>query len=158
MEFPPTMVTVTAPKLLRRLVLVAMLAAAPVLPAHAEPESPAARTDAPDGTVLGSISYYGRKFAGRLTASGEVFDPNALTMAHPWLPFGTLVRVMTPHAPEGVVLRVNDRGPFTGSRIADVSPAAARLLGMLARGLSSARLEVLSSTAESRQEASRSNR
>lgn len=94
-------------------------------------------------TLVGTISYYAESFAGRPTASGEPFDPQALTMAHPTLPFGTLVRVSTSNGLRSVVLTVNDRGPFHGERIADVSPAAARLLGMIRKGLAKARLEVL---------------
>lgn len=91
----------------------------------------------------GKISYYANHFAGRPTASGEAFDPEAMTMAHPHLPFGTLVRVTALRTGRSVVLTVNDRGPFHGARIADVSPAAARLLGMIRKGLVRARLEVL---------------
>lgn len=107
----------------------------------------------------GQISYYAMRFAGRPTASGEAFDPEAMTMAHPNLPFGTLVRVTTLRTGRSVVLTVNDRGPFHGARIADVSPAAARLLGMIRKGLVRARLEVLdpilSPAAGSRREPSR---
>ena len=95
------------------------------------------------GHEQGKISYYATRFAGRPTASGELFDPEAMTMAHPHLPFGTLVRVTTLRTGRSVVLTVNDRGPFHGARIADVSPAAARLLGMIRKGLVRARLEVL---------------
>lgn len=103
---------------------------------------------APDGEkVLGPVSYYGRAFAGRRTASGERFDPEGLTMAHPTLPFGTRVRVSVPDTDRSVVVRVNDRGPASGSRIADVSPAAARVLGFLRKGLASLHLEVISSVA-----------
>ena len=94
-------------------------------------------------TLVGTISYYAEHFAGRPTASGEPFDPHAMTMAHPSLPFGTLVRVSTSNGQRSVILTVNDRGPFHGGRIADVSPAAARLLGMIRKGLAKARLEVL---------------
>lgn len=107
----------------------------------------------------GKISYYAMQFAGRPTASGETFDPEAMTMAHPHLPFGTLVRVTALGSGRSVVLTVNDRGPFHGARIADVSPAAARLLGMIRKGLVRARLEVLdpilSPAAGSRREPSR---
>lgn len=107
----------------------------------------------------GQISYYAMRFAGRPTASGEVFDPDAMTMAHPKLPFGTLVRVTALRTGRSAVLTVNDRGPFHGARIADVSPAAARLLGMIRKGLVRARLEVLdpilSPAAGSRPEPSR---
>ena len=110
-----------------------------------------------DERVLGPVSFYARRFAGRRTASGERFDPEALTMAHPTLPFGTQVRVSVPGSDRSVVVRVNDRGPFEGSRIADVSPAAARILGILQRGLAYVRLEILSSAAGSRPTSSRSD-
>lgn len=145
------------PMLLPSLALAAALALAPAaVPAH----EPAAMSPEAvhDRTILGAISYYSRAFAGRLTASGERFDPEEMTMAHPWLPFGTLVRVTMPETSRSVVLRVNDRGPFSGSRVADVSPAAARILGFVRRGLASAHLEVLSPAAGSRPEASRSSR
>lgn len=106
-----------------------------------------ARHAAAGERMLGPVSYYGRAFAGRRTASGERFDPEGLTMAHPTLPFGTRVRVSVPHTDRSVVVRVNDRGPASGSRIADVSPAAARVLGFLRKGLASLHLEVISSVA-----------
>lgn len=104
--------------------------------------------------IMGPVSYYSRAMAGRRTASGERFDPDALTMAHPTLPFGTLVRITLPDASRSVVVRVNDRGPVHGSRIADLSPAAANVLGFLRRGLTQVRLEVLSAVAGSRPAAS----
>lgn len=148
-------------------VLLAGPAAMMVSPAAASPD--ALHSPAP-GSFLGldaapaqgKISYYASQFAGRLTASGEIFDPEAMTMAHPTLPFGTLVRVTTLHGARSVVLKVNDRGPFHGARIADVSPAAARLLGMIRKGLVKVRLEVidpvLSPAAGSRQAPSRPHR
>lgn len=126
-------------------VLLAALACTPSAPARSE--SPADLVAAIErgvhGPLEGRISYYARKFAGRPTASGEIFDPEAMTMAHPTLPFGTLVRVTTLHGGRSVVLKVNDRGPFHGRRVADVSPAAARLLGMIRAGLVKARIEVI---------------
>ena len=104
--------------------------------------------------VMGPVSYYSRAMAGRRTASGERFDPDALTMAHPTLPFGTRVLITLPDASRSVVVRVNDRGPIHGSRIADLSPAAANVLGFLRRGLTQVRLEVLSAVAGSRPAAS----
>jgi rare lipoprotein A len=86
---------------------------------------------------------YGSKFTGRTTASGERFDPDALTMAHRTLPFGTLVRVTNAENHRSVELRVNDRGPFVAGRIADVSPAAARALGMIDDGVVEGTLEVI---------------
>jgi rare lipoprotein A len=95
------------------------------------------------GVQEGVVSWYGERFHNRPTASGELFDVSALTMAHPSLPFGTKVRVTNLRNGRSVVVRVNDRGPFVGSRIADLSQAAAATLGMLHRGLARARIEVL---------------
>jgi rare lipoprotein A len=95
------------------------------------------------GVQEGVVSWYGERFHNRPTASGELFDISALTMAHPSLPFGTKVRVTNLRNGRSVVVRVNDRGPFAGSRIADLSQAAAATLGMLQRGLARARIEVL---------------
>jgi rare lipoprotein A len=95
------------------------------------------------GVQEGVVSWYGERFHNRPTASGERFDISALTMAHPSLPFGTKVRVTNLRNGRSVVVRVNDRGPFVGSRIADLSQAAAATLGMLHRGLARARIEVL---------------
>ncbi len=91
----------------------------------------------------GVVSWYGERFHNRPTASGELFDIGALTMAHPSLPFGTKVRVTNLRNGRSVVVRVNDRGPFVGARIADLSQAAADMLGFLRRGVVRARIEVL---------------
>jgi rare lipoprotein A len=91
----------------------------------------------------GRLAYYGAKFAGRKTANGERFDPNALTMAHRTLPFGTLVKVTNLANRRSVVVRVNDRGPAVRSRLADVSHAAAQRLRMLGAGVVKARFEVI---------------
>jgi rare lipoprotein A len=96
-----------------------------------------------DARFEGRITYYARKFTGRPTASGERFDPSAMTMAHRTLPLGTHVRVTNLANSRSVTVRVNDRGPHIGSRVGDVSPAAARLLGMLGAGIADARLEVV---------------
>lgn len=95
------------------------------------------------GVQEGVVSWYGERFHERPTASGELFDISDLTMAHPNLPFGTRVRVTNLRNGRSVVVRVNDRGPFVGSRIADLSKAAAASLGMLSRGIVRARIEVL---------------
>jgi len=91
----------------------------------------------------GVVSWYGEQFHERPTASGELFDATAMTMAHPTLPFGTRVKVTNLRNGRSVVVRVNDRGPFVGTRIGDVSAAAAASLGMLRRGLARARIEIL---------------
>jgi peptidoglycan lytic transglycosylase len=96
--------------------------------------------------VVGQASWYGADFQGRLTASGERFDMTELTAAHPTLPFGTQVRVTNPKNGRSVVVRINDRGPYVGARIIDLSRKAAELIGMESRGVGRVRLEVLKST------------
>jgi rare lipoprotein A len=91
----------------------------------------------------GRISMYGDEFAGKKTASGKLFDPAALTMAHRTLPFGTRVRVTNLENQRSVEVVVNDRGPFVSGRIADLSEAAARRIGMVAHGVVEALLEIL---------------
>ena len=91
----------------------------------------------------GRISLYGNAFAGKKTASGETFDPEALTMAHRTLPFGTRVRVTNLENQRSVEVMVNDRGPFVAGRIADLSVAAARRIGMIADGVVEALLDIL---------------
>jgi rare lipoprotein A len=124
-------------------------ASMPALPEHAIDDSailgPAEMPALAGGIepTTGRISWYGQRFAGRATANGERFDPSALTMAHRELPFGTQVRVTNPANGASVVLRVNDRGPFVGGRVADVSYGAARRLGMLEQGVITAQLEPL---------------
>ncbi|MDD3799923.1 MAG: septal ring lytic transglycosylase RlpA family protein [Novosphingobium sp.] len=88
------------------------------------------------GEELGSgmASYYGAQFAGRRTASGEMFDPTELTAAHRTLPFGSKVLVTNEKTGQSVVVRINDRGPFARSRVIDVSKAAARELGLIGPG------------------------
>ena len=93
----------------------------------------------------GRISMYGKDFVGRNTASGEPFDPTALTMAHRTLPFGTRVRVTNLGNQRSVEVVVNDRGPFVSGRIADLSEAAARRIGMVADGVVEALLDILQS-------------
>ena len=83
----------------------------------------------------GQASWYGPRFHGRRTASGERLDMYALTAAHKTLPFGTLVRVRSVMTGREVDVRINDRGPFTKGRVIDVSKAAAEALGMLANGV-----------------------
>ena len=93
----------------------------------------------------GLVSWYGEQFHDRPTASGELFDASAMTMAHPTLPFGTKVKVTNPANKKSVVLRVNDRGPTQADRVGDVSLAAARGLGMTRAGVIDAELQVVSS-------------
>jgi rare lipoprotein A len=91
----------------------------------------------------GEASYYGKELAGNRTASGERFNPRALTAAHRTLPLGTKLRVTNKANGESVVVRINDRGPFHKSRLIDVSFAAAEEIGMIRSGKAPVRLERL---------------
>ena len=91
----------------------------------------------------GSASYYAAKFHGRRTASGERFDNDAMTAAHRTLPFGSRVRVTNVSTGRSVVVRINDRGPFTRGRMIDVSRAAAKDLGLIASGHGTVELALL---------------
>jgi len=86
-------------------------------------------------------TYYGKEFAGHRTASGERFNPGAMTAAHRTLPFGTRVRVTNSHTGRSVIVRINDRGPFVKGRSIDLSSGAARVIGMGSTG--NVRIEVL---------------
>ena len=93
---------------------------------------------------VGTASWYGPKFHGRLTANGEIFDRKLLTAAHKTLPLPTLVRVENLENGKRLVVRVNDRGPFVDDRIIDLSEAAARELGFRRKGLAKVRVTYLS--------------
>ena len=96
-----------------------------------------------DGLKQWTASWYGQKFAGRRTSSGETFDPNAFTAAHRSLPFGSLVRVINPANGAQAVVRINDRGPWTPGRDLDLSRAAAAQVGLLKAGVGRVWVEVL---------------
>jgi rare lipoprotein A len=100
-----------------------------------------------DGVQVGVASWYGPGFHGRRTASGEVYDQDALTAAHRSLPFGTRVRVTNLENGRAVEVRINDRGPFVGGRVIDVSRAAARVIGLIGPGVARVRLDVASAPA-----------
>ncbi len=93
----------------------------------------------------GPASYYGAELAGNPTASGERFDPTKLTAAHRTLPLGSRVRVTNLRTGASVIVRINDRGPFHGHRVIDLSHAAAREIGMIRRGTARVRMELLNS-------------
>ena len=82
----------------------------------------------------GVASWYGSEFDGKPTASGEVFNSDLLTAAHPNLPFGTMLTVINKQNNRQVTVRVNDRGPFVAARIIDISKAAAEVLDMISIG------------------------
>lgn len=100
---------------------------------------------------VGIASWYGQPFHHRLTANGERFDQNELTAAHQTLPLPSVVRVTNLENGRSLVLRVNDRGPFVGSRILDVSKRAAKLLRFHNKGVTRVRVQILEK--ESRQAA-----
>lgn len=117
---------------------VAALAPAPAHDIHpriARAGIAVAAPEPPDAIEIGEASWYGAAFAGRPTASGEPFDPEALTAAHPALPFGTAVTVVNLDNGRSVDVVINDRGPFIDDRVIDLSRAAARLLGFLRDGI-----------------------
>ena len=92
-------------------------------------------------TQTGRASWYGRQFHGHLTASGERYDMNALTAAHRTLPIPSYARVTNTKNGKSVIVRVNDRGPFHGSRVMDVPKAAAQKLGFISRGTTHIKIE-----------------
>ena len=95
------------------------------------------------GIEKGRASYYGERFHGLRTASGERFDMYKFTAAHRRLPFGSLVRVTHIRNQKSVIVRINDRGPFIRNRIIDVSKAAAKEIGLIGAGSGQVILEVL---------------
>lgn len=115
--------------------------------AASAPAAPAVTAVTAGASESGKLAWYGRKFTGRKTASGEAYNPSALTMAHKTLPFGTLVKVTNTKNGKSATLRVNDRGPTQGDRVGDVSQAAARKLGMTRSGVIDAELAVVGSAA-----------
>lgn len=91
----------------------------------------------------GQASWYGPGFYGNRTANGEVFRPGTRTAAHRTLPFGTRVRVTNLWNGRSTVVRINDRGPFHGSRVIDLAHGAAQDLGVISSGVAQVKLEVL---------------
>ncbi len=91
----------------------------------------------------GVASWYGPGFNGRKTASGEVFKMNSLTAAHRTLEFGTMVRVTNLTNNKQVVVRINDRGPVSKSRIIDLSKQAAQMIDMVQAGIVKVKLEIV---------------
>jgi rare lipoprotein A len=89
----------------------------------------------------GVASWYGSDFHGRATANGEIFDADAITAAHPTLPLPSYVRVSNLSNGRSLIVRVNDRGPYAGNRIIDVSRRAAHLLGFTVSGTAWVRVE-----------------
>jgi rare lipoprotein A len=134
--------TMTIPKAAAPIAIAAVLPATEAVAAElaepAAPEPPVAET-----ADLVEASYYGDGFAGKPTASGEIFDPELMTAAHKTLPLGTLVKVTEALSGKSVTVRINDRGPFHGDRAIDLSEGAARSIGLIDSGTGKVSLAVL---------------
>jgi len=105
---------------------------------------PISRARIPDGDAKQTAAHGVASFySDTETASGERFDKNELTAAHPSLPFGTKLRVTDVSSGRFVTVRVNDRGPFVRGRVVDISPSAAEALGMVDKGVANVRLDVV---------------
>lgn len=96
-----------------------------------------------DYEEIGTASWYGDDFHGKLTANGEIYDMQSLTAAHPTLPLPSLVRVTNLRNGKSVIVRVNDRGPFAKERIIDVSERAAEILEFKGQGTTEVKIELL---------------
>lgn len=94
-------------------------------------------------TYSGKCSFYNAKLHGNRTTSGEKYNKDRFTAAHRTLPFGTKVKVTDQRTGRSTIVRINDRGPFSKSRVMDISNAAAQELGVTSRGLFIAKVEVL---------------
>ena len=96
---------------------------------------------------VGGASYYARRFNGRRTASGTVYDENEMTAAHRTLPFGSVVRVTNLSNQRSVIVTITDRGPFVRHRVIDLSRRAAQKLDFIRKGITKVRLELLERSA-----------
>lgn len=115
-----------------------------------EPEStraPARSADVSGHAETGLAAVYSNRLHGRKTANGERYDRNALTAAHKTLPFGTRVKVTNPKTRKSVTVRINDRGPTQAGRILDISPRAAKALGMRPTAMAEVTAEVITPAA-----------
>ena len=129
-----------------RKILVFIMASALSMPLilHAkQPKHQPVRVAKTTNKMIGLASFYGAKFNGRRTASGEKFSNGTLTAAHKTLPFGSKVLVTNVRNGKSVVVRINDRGPYVRGRIIDLSKAAAKKIGLGSSGTARVKLEVL---------------
>jgi rare lipoprotein A len=118
----------------------APVAVPPTLPGPSPTTGP---PSSPGTDQTGVASWYGERHHGRRTANGESYDMQALTAAHPTLPFGTIVAVTNLRNGRTVEVRINDRGPHVGGRLIDLSYAAARAVGLLEMGIGTVRVRVV---------------
>ncbi len=136
---------------MRNLVIGCLVAAVAALSVKTEARPPASFERMARGQTvrlgrsqLGLASWYGEEFQGNPTASGELFDMNGFTAAHPSLPLGSRIKVTNLRNHRSLVLRVNDRGPHVPGRLLDISKAAAQRLGFLGSGTAKVRLRTIS--------------
>jgi rare lipoprotein A len=127
---------------LRRL----MGGAAPLRDVQNKPRRSVALISAGVSALTGWASWYGPGFHGNATASGEIFNQEAMTAAHRTLPFGTYVNVTNLDNGRSVVVRITDRGPFSGDRMLDLSAGAARVIGLIQSGVAPIKLDVMDRT------------
>src|SRR3954466_11198202 len=123
--------------LLATMCLVATMAAGPVT------QGSTSKQVTPKPYQVGRASWYGKQFHGRSTASGEPYDMFQFTAAHRQLPLGTWVRVTNLRNGRSITVRVNDRGPYVGNRIIDLSYGAAQMLELRARGTEKVRIDIV---------------
>jgi rare lipoprotein A len=97
---------------------------------------------------IAAASWYGKKFNGKSTANGEIYDESELTAAHKTLPFGTILKVTNTRNNKTVYVRINDRGPFVEGRSLDLSRGSAKALGMTHRGVVKVKIEELAIRAQ----------
>jgi rare lipoprotein A len=130
---------------MKRLLVVAILIAGCTSSTTTQPPvaQPAPQPLAGMSDTHGLAGWYGQEFAGRTTANGEIFDPLLMTAAHRSLPFGTIVDVKNPRTQQTVRVRVNDRGPYIGNRLIDLSYAAAQQIGIVDTGGGEVELNVV---------------
>ena len=131
----------TSLRLAAALILTSVLAACSATPEAVRPPVP---EQVPRAYQTGYASWYGKAHQGRRTTSGEAYDMNKLTAAHPTLPMGTRLLVTNLQNGRSVTVRVNDRGPTVDGRIVDLSYAAAREVGAVGAGVVRVRIEVVS--------------
>ena len=110
---------------------------------RSEIKRPSVQWDLPQEPYqVGLASYYGKKFHGRPTASGEIFDMYDMTAAHKTLPLGSQIQVTHLGNHRSIIVKVNDRGPFVEGRILDLSYGAAKEIGMIEEGVAEVRIDV----------------
>ncbi len=129
---------------MRKLMMGCTVAALTLIAAPSGGFNPIKKLSLSTSCQFGVASWYGAEFQGLPTASGPPFDMNAMTCAHRMLPLGTRIRVTNLLNLRSLVLKVNDRGPYVGGRVLDVSRGAAKGLGFLGGGLAPVRIEVVS--------------